>query len=112
MGNRSTAPDPKPDIQLAIKNHCLITATGLIQGEVRFNYLNGYVTQKLLFSRNLERKPVSLFWFWLIWPLIWQKQLLMPLVQPKEIYCFYSRPLIESLANIMTGRCLSRNRRR
>ena len=94
-------------IQLAVKNHCLITATGLTQGKVRFNYLNGYVTQKLLFSRDLERKPVSFFWFRLIWPLIWQKRLLMPLVQPKGIYCFYSRTLIESLANIMTGRaCL------
>lgn len=94
-------------IQLAVKNHCLITATGLTEGKVRFNYLNGYVTQKLLFSHDLERKPVSLFWFRLIWPLIWQKRLLMPLVQPKGIYCFYSRPLIEALAKIMTGRtCL------
>ncbi|MFZ4790078.1 MAG: SAM-dependent methyltransferase [Candidatus Competibacteraceae bacterium] len=94
-------------IQLAVKNHCLITATGVTQGKVRFNYLNGYVTQKLLFSRDLDRKPVSLFWFRLIWPLIWQKRLLMPLVQPKGIYCFYSWPLIAALAKIMAERtCL------
>ncbi len=94
-------------VEIAIKNRCLAAATGVSKGKVRFNYLNGYLAQKLLFSHDLVRKPVSLFWFRLIWPLIWQKRLLMPLVQSQGVYCFYSRPLIDSLAKMMAGRtCL------
>jgi hypothetical protein len=60
-----------------------------------------------LFSRALERKPVSLFWFCLLWPLLWQKQRLMPLVQPRGIYCFYSRALVKALAAMIACRsCL------
>lgn len=92
---------------LVLKNYSLAAATGVTKGKVRFNLLNGYIVQKLLFSRKLERKPVSLFWFRLIWPLIWQKRLLMPLVQPRGIYCFYSQSLVEALAGIITSRpCL------
>lgn len=92
---------------LAIKRHLVSEATGIEKGKVRFNLLNGYVAQKLLFSNALERKPVSLFWFSLIWPLLPQKKLLMPLVQPEGIYCFYSRQLIESLAGLIASRsCL------
>jgi len=92
---------------LILSNYSLAAATGVTKGKVRFNLLNGYIIQKLLFLCKLERKPVSLFWFRLIWPLIWQKRLLMPLVQPKGIYCFYSRPLIEALVRIISSRsCL------
>ena len=92
---------------LVLKNYSLAAATGVTKGKVRFNLLNGYIVQKLLFFRKLERKPVSLFWFRLIWPLIWQKRMLMPLVQPKGIYCFYSRPLVEALARMIASRpCL------
>jgi hypothetical protein len=91
----------------AITQHCLSVVTGIESGKARFNLLNGFVAQRLLFSRDLERKPVSLFWFRLIWPLLWQKRLLMPLVQPKGIYCFYSRQLIEELSKIIGNRdCL------
>jgi hypothetical protein len=91
----------------AIKQHCVSVASGVERGKVRFNLLNGFLAQKLLFSHDLERKPVSLFWFRLIWPLIWQKRYLMPLVQPKGIYCFYSRRLIEELFRIIgKGHCL------
>ncbi len=88
---------------LVLSNYSLAAATGVTKGKVRFNLLNGYIVQKLLFFCKLERKPVSLFWFRLIWPLIWQKRLLMPLVQPKGIYCFYSRPLVETLAGIISS---------
>jgi len=92
---------------LVLKNYSLAAATGVTKGRIRFNLLNGYIVQKLLFFRKLERKPVSLFWFRLIWPLIWQKRMLMPLVQPKGIYCFYSRPLVEALARMIASRpCL------
>ncbi|MDD5300872.1 MAG: hypothetical protein PHD65_10300 [Gallionella sp.] len=94
----------------AVKKLCLSTLaadTGVTKGKLRFNLFNGYVAQKLLFASGLERKPVSLFWFRLLWPLVWQKKRLMPLVQPKGIYCFYSRELIEALAEMIGSRsCL------
>lgn len=91
----------------AVRQHCISAASGIESGTVRFNLLNGFIAQTLLFSHDLERKPVSLFWFRLIWPLIWQKRYLMPLVQPKGIYCFYSRQLIEALSRIIGKRnCL------
>lgn len=93
--------------QLVIKQHCISVASGVEKGKVRFNLLNGYIAQKLFFGRGLERKPVSLFWFRLIWPLIWQKRFLMPLVQPEGIYCFYSDLLIKALTEMIAGRaCL------
>ena len=85
----------------------LSKAAGVTEGRIRFNHLNGYVAQKLLFQRGLERKPVSMRWFRLVWPFLWQRQLLMPLVQPKGIYCFYSKPLIQELATLIGQRsCL------
>lgn len=94
----------------SVKKLCLSTLAadaGVTKGKLRFNLFNGYIAQKLLFSRGLERKPVSLFWFRLFWPLVWQKQRLMSLVQPRGIYCFYSRALIESLAGMIASRsCL------
>ena len=90
-----------------LKQICLAAASGTTQGRVRFNLLNGYVAQKLLFARDLERKPASLVWFRLLWPLLWQRRLLMPLVGPKGIYCFYSRRLIRRLAAMIGDRsCL------
>ncbi len=91
----------------AVKQHCVAIATGIESGKVRFNLLNGFVAQKLLFREGLERKPVSMFWFRMLWPLIWQKRLLMPLVQPEGIYCFYSQELNVALAEKIGGRtCL------
>ena len=92
---------------LAIKQHLVSEATGVEKGKIRFNLLNGYLAQKLLFHDGLERKPVSMFWFRLVWPLLWQRRLLMPLVQPEGIYCFYSQQLIDSLAALIGDRdCL------
>ncbi len=92
---------------LAIKQHLIAEATGIDTGTVRFNLLNGYVAQKLLFAGALERKPVSMLLFRLLWPLLWQRRLLMPLVQPEGIYCFYSRQLVHELAALIGKRtCL------
>lgn len=92
---------------LAMKQHLISEATGIEKGKVRFNLLNGYLAQKLLFAEGLERKPVSLFWFRLLWPLLWQRRLLMPLVQPEGIYCFYSRRLVDELVAVVGKRtCL------
>ncbi len=85
----------------------LAADTGVKKGKLRFNLFNGFIAQKLLFSGGLTRKPVSLFWFRLWWPLLWQRKRLMPLVQSKGIYCFYSRALVEALAGMIAGRsCL------
>ena len=85
----------------------LAAASGTTKGRVRFNLLNGYIAQKLLFANDLVRKPVSLSWFRLLWPLLWQRKLLMPLVGPKGIYCFYSRRLVRQLAAMIGDRsCL------
>jgi len=70
-------------------------------GPLRFNRWNGTILQKLLFRRDLERKPVSLFWFRFWWPLLPQRRFLIPLVQPKGIYCFFSKPLLKGLAKII-----------
>ncbi|KAF0206284.1 MAG: hypothetical protein FD173_287 [Gallionellaceae bacterium] len=94
----------------SVKKLCLSTLAadvGASKGKLRFNLFNGFIAQKLLFARGLERKPVSLFWFRLFWPLVWQKKRLMSLVQPRGIYCFYSRALIEALAGMIGSRnCL------
>lgn len=92
---------------LAIRQHLVSEASGIEKGKIRFNLLNGYLAQKLFFHDGLERKPVSMFWFRLVWPLLWQRRLLMPLVQPEGIYCFYSQQLIDSLAALIGDReCL------
>lgn len=91
-----------------LKQVALTAAAGRTRGgRVRFNLLNGWIAQRLLFVDDLERKPVSMFWFRLWWPLLWQRRLLMPLVGPKGIYCFYSRHLIDRLATMIGDRpCL------
>lgn len=85
----------------------LAADTGVTRGRLSFNWFNGFIAQRLLFARELERKPVSLFWFRLLWPLVWQKKRLMPLVQPRGIYCFYTRELVAELAALAGSRsCL------
>ena len=88
----------------ALKKVCLAAATGVARGKVRFNLVNGWLAQRLFFERALVRKPVSMTRFRLIWPLLWQKRLLMPLVEPKGIYGFYSKPLIKKLADLIGER--------
>jgi hypothetical protein len=90
-----------------LKQAILSASTGVTEGRVRFNLVNGYLAQKLLFRRGLERKPVSLWRFRMLWPLLGQRRLLMPLVRPKGIWCFYSAPLIKELAELIGDRsCL------
>ncbi|WP_310829570.1 hypothetical protein [Paenibacillus pedocola] len=64
---------------------------------VRFNLWDGTILQKLLFKKAFERKPVSLGLFKFFWRLIINKKILMPLVNKKGIYCFYSKALIKEL---------------
>jgi hypothetical protein len=54
----------------ALEQLAVSAATGIHEGRLRFNLVNGYVAQKLLFKGDLERRPVSMFWFRLVWPLL------------------------------------------
>jgi hypothetical protein len=74
------------------------------EGRLRFNVVNGWIAQRLLFESGLRRKPVSMPAFKLLWPLLWQKRYLMPLVGPRGIYCFYSKPLIARLRTMIGDR--------
>lgn len=92
---------------LDIERRSLALVAGKSVGKVRFNFINGFIAQRLLFKRDFERKPVSLFWFRLFWPLLWQRRFLMPLVKKRGIYCFYSRELVTKLAEVIgTRTCL------
>src|SRR3954452_9088435 len=90
----------------AVKQLALQAATGAKAGErVRFNLVNGKLLQRLLFEGDgFRRKPVSMRAFKRTWPLISQRKLLMPLVANKGIYCFYSKPLVERLAELIGDR--------
>ena len=88
----------------ALQQARLAASTGVTAGKVRFGLVNGYISQRLLFREGLERKPVSLPAFRLLWPLLTQRRYLMPLVEPRGIYCFYSRTLVKELARLIDGR--------
>ncbi len=80
---------------------------GKAKGPVRLGLWSGTLIQRLMFAHGLARKPVSMTAFRLLWPLIPDRRLLMPLVQPKGIYCFYSRQLVGALAALLGDRsCL------
>jgi hypothetical protein len=74
---------------------------------LRLGLVTGFVLQRLLFTAGLRRKPAALPLVRAIWPLLPGRGLLLPLVQPKGIYCFYSRRLITDLARLIGDRtCL------
>ncbi len=75
-------------VAAALKRMSFSIATGVEEGRVRFNLVNGWIAQRLLFARGLERKPASMFWFRLWWPLLWQRRRLIPLVSPKASTAF------------------------
>lgn len=73
-------------------------------GPLRFNWWNGTILQRLLFKKELERKAVSYGWFRFWWRWLPQRRFLMPLVQGKGIYCFYSKPLLQGLVELIGAR--------
>lgn len=76
-------------------------------GRIRFNLWDGTILQKILFKRNFERKPASILVFSLMWPFITNKKILMPLVNKKGIYCFYSKTLLNKLSDLIgDSKCL------
>ncbi len=86
---------------LALTQYNLAIQSGQVSGKVRFSLLNGFILQKLLFEHDFVRKPASLKLFRLIWPFITQKKILIPLVNKKGIYCFYTKELISRLSSII-----------
>jgi len=93
--------------RLALEKTAVALAAREASGPVRFGLWSGLLVQRLLFARGLERKPASMRAFRLVWPLVTQRRLLMPLVQPRGIYCFYSRELVRALARLLGDRpCL------
>lgn len=87
----------------------LASTTGVTTGRLRLGLVGGSIAQRLLFRRDLDRKPVSYRWFRLAWPLVGghNRRVLMPLVREKGIYCFYTRTLVRRLAReIGSRRCL------
>lgn len=90
-----------------LRQRDLAAETGLTSGTVRFNRLNGALAQQLLFHHDLVRKPVSMAAYRLIWPLMWQRRILLPLVRGEGIYAFYSTSLVRRLSKLIgTDRCL------
>jgi hypothetical protein len=68
----------------ALKQMGVAAATGVRSGTLRFGLVSGFLSQRLLFrGGRLERKPVALRAFRLLWPLVRQKSYLMPLVEPR-----------------------------
>lgn len=90
--------------RLAAERTLLAAATGQAEGTVRLGRWSGTLIQALLFGRGLERRPVPMRAFGWVWPLVTQRRLLMPLVQPRGIYCFYSLELVKALAALVGGR--------
>lgn len=82
----------------------LVAAASGQTGRVSLGTWSGLIIQRLLFERGLTRKPASFssFRFW--WPLVTKKRALMPLVQPRGIYCFYTRELITELKPLLGDR--------
>jgi hypothetical protein len=89
---------------LAAQRALQAAAMGASAGRRRFGLWSGFLVQRLFFARGLERKPVSMRAFKWLWPLVTQKRLLMPLVQTRGIYAFYSQELVAALAELIAGR--------
>jgi hypothetical protein len=90
--------------KLAAERTLLAAATGQAGGTVRLGRWSGTLIQALFFGRGLARRPVPMRAFRWVWPLVTQRRLLMPLVQPRGIYCFYSLELVKALATLVGGR--------
>jgi hypothetical protein len=86
----------------AVRSISLRAATGATGSVIRFGRVSGRLAQGLLFRSGLDRKPVSMLRFRLTWPLIGkQRARLMPLVQPRGIYCFFSAAFVRELAALI-----------
>lgn len=92
----------------AVRQAAVRAETGVEGERLRLGLVSGWVLQRLLFDgTGLRRKAVSWPAFRLVWPLVPQRRRLMALVRPRGIYCFYARPLVRALDEIIGDRsCL------
>ena len=90
--------------RLSMARTLLSAATGQTSGTVKLGAWSSALVQRLFFARGLERKPASLKAFRLVWPLVTRKRSLMPLVQQRGIYCFYTRELVSEVAALIGDR--------
>lgn len=91
-------------VRLAVEEVLQRAATGVEEGPVRLGWWSGLLVQRLLFARGLERKPASLGAFRALWPLVFDRRKVMPLVQQRGVYCFYSSALVDGLARLVGPR--------
>ena len=84
------------------------TETGPVARQQFYNLLGSArdpgLAQKALTLALTDEAPVPMRAFRLTWPLVTQRRLLMPLVQPRGIYCFYSLELVKALVALLDGR--------
>ena len=93
--------------QLAVERMLQSAATGVTHGPVRLGLWSGLLVQRLFFRQGLTRKPVSRWAFRLLWPLVVDRRKVMPLVQQRGIYCFFSAELVSALVQRLQGQeCL------
>lgn len=91
----------------AVRRAMIAADTGVSEGTLRLGLVNGFVLQRLLFHRDLHRKPVNYLLFRTLWPVLPERRRLMPLVMPQGIYCFYARPLLRAIHRLAADRrCL------
>ncbi len=93
-------------LQAAATQLSTTTPNADAEGPRRFGLWSGTVINRLLFARGrgLERVAVDIRLFRALWPLVPQRRLLMPMVQPQGIYCFYSRQFVDELKGLIGGR--------
>ncbi len=66
-----------------------------------------FILRRLFFTKDFRRKLVSNLLFRWLWPLVRQRNLLMPLAESHGIYCFFSKDFIIGLAALIGRRyCL------
>jgi hypothetical protein len=73
-------------------------------GKRHFGPLDRLIIRTLFFSKGYGRKLVSNTLFRLLWPLVRNRNLLLPLAETHGIYCFYSRRLIPGLYDLIAQR--------
>ena len=89
----------------AVRQAAVRAETGVDGGRVRLGLVSGWVLQRLLFDGpGLRRKAVSWTAFRVVWPLVPHRRRLMALVRPRGIYCFYARPLLRGIREIVGDR--------
>jgi hypothetical protein len=72
-----------------------------------FTWLDRFILRRLFFTRQHRRKLVSNSLFRVLWPILRNRDMLMPLAESHGIYCFYSKSFVDGLADLIkSDRCL------